>query len=708
MLYQFTRPAVVLDSFILICATLLLITNFPKELIFVDSPATGGDTGSHFWPLKLLIDYGPLSGNFRIWNPGNLLGEPSLVHYFPLPFYLMYLLSFFVGENVAFNLGTALPIIFFPLAIYWSMIKLNCRRPIPILCALGSLIVIFNGAYSAWGGNLRSDLAGQFSHQYALIFLFMCMGRYSEELRMGTKHYWSALLAFATCLSHAYVTLCLPLALIMLSYLQPNRTFFNLTKSLMTIGLISLGLSIWWLWPMLDNNKWVTPYADSWLKNLKMSEYIPLRIWIVGCLFLFLFPILSLTTKHSRIMFRELRLYFIFFVLTLFYLGMVFAFPIMGLVDIRAMPQIYLFGVICMMICLGFIIKSLRSKSLHALLITATAAVVFYSSLEERKLTKNWTSWNYSGWKVKPLYPQIKQTSELLKGDFSDPRVMYEHNAQFNDSGTMRVFEMTPYFMGRSTLESLYLQATLMARPVYYLQALVSDKPSCPIPGNECPRPDLKTAEKYFDLLAIKDIILSSEVTKQQASEATYLKKTGEFGYISVFENQNPLSYVVPVKHLQLSSFQSWRKDFVAWFNNYDTNASILIPDYKLRPETKKKLFSGENNWAREDCRITTKVDINSIIFDTACAGVPHLLKFSYHDSWQATDGSEILMASPGMMVIFPNSPHVELKFGKKTSWLMSSIISIIMFSLLFYLLIRTYIDKRSLLIRRIEYLKIS
>ena len=62
-------------------------------LIFNTEPATGGDTGSHLWPVVALREYGLAHFNFRPWNPGNYMGEPLLVHYFPLPFILMALAS---------------------------------------------------------------------------------------------------------------------------------------------------------------------------------------------------------------------------------------------------------------------------------------------------------------------------------------------------------------------------------------------------------------------------------------------------------------------------------------------------------------------------------------------------------------------------------------------------------------------------------------
>jgi hypothetical protein len=59
-------------------------------------PATGGDTGSHFYPLWVLVNESLPHWQIRTWNPGNLMGEPHLLHYFPGPFLLMAFLSIFM------------------------------------------------------------------------------------------------------------------------------------------------------------------------------------------------------------------------------------------------------------------------------------------------------------------------------------------------------------------------------------------------------------------------------------------------------------------------------------------------------------------------------------------------------------------------------------------------------------------------------------
>lgn len=93
--------------------------------IWNDEPATGGDTGSHFYSLWVLVNQALPHFQIRTWNPGNLMGEPLLLHYFPAPFLLMAFLSLFMPLGLAFNLGTILPLFSFPMSLSFALSRLG-------------------------------------------------------------------------------------------------------------------------------------------------------------------------------------------------------------------------------------------------------------------------------------------------------------------------------------------------------------------------------------------------------------------------------------------------------------------------------------------------------------------------------------------------------------------------------------------------------
>ncbi len=89
------------------------------------------------------------------------------------------------------------------------------------------------------------------------------------------------------------------------------------------------------------------------------------------------------------------------------------------------------------------------------------------------------------------LWPVFKAVNEHLRGDFRDPRVVYEHSSSHEPLGTIRAFENLPLFSGRSTLEGLYMQASPTAPFVFYTQSEISKEQSCPFPDYGCSRLNL-------------------------------------------------------------------------------------------------------------------------------------------------------------------------------------------------------------------------
>src|SRR5439155_1535215 len=79
-------------------------------------------------------------------------------------------------------------------------------------------------------------------------------------------------------------------------------------------------------------------------------------------------------------------------------------------------------------------------------------------------------------------WPTFRDLNAHLRGDFRDPRVVYEHSPDHEALGTVRAFEDLPLFSGRSTLEGLYMQASPSAPFVFYVQSEVSNVNSCPFP----------------------------------------------------------------------------------------------------------------------------------------------------------------------------------------------------------------------------------
>ncbi|MGH8589000.1 MAG: 6-pyruvoyl-tetrahydropterin synthase-related protein, partial [Gammaproteobacteria bacterium] len=129
-----------------------------------------------------------------------------------------------------------------------------------------------------------------------------------------------------------------------------------------------------------------------------------------------------------------------------------------------------------------------------------------------------WIEWNYSGFEAKPGWSQLQRLSEHLRGDFRDPRVVFEHSDDHEALGTTRAFESLPPLSGRSTLEGLYMQASPVAPFVFFVQSEVSRVASCPFPVWGCASFDLDRAVAHLRMFAVSQVILRGDEAKRAAA----------------------------------------------------------------------------------------------------------------------------------------------------------------------------------------------
>ena len=657
------RKTKFLVQFFSVLISICVVAQFIPKSLFNNLPATGGDTGSHFWPVKVLHEYGIPNLVARPWNPGNNGGEGLLVHYFPLPFIFMALLSYIVPVGLAFNIGTILPVVTLPFSVWVGMRLMSVRTSAAILSSVFASAVVLNEGYSMWGGNTLSTLAGQFAHMYALNFLILGIGVLWKELN-GRKLPWkSGLLFSAVALSHGYIYFGIPPMLFLVMIFHPKYNFRYRFTLCASSALISLALSLWFIGPMVMNNQWITPHSFSWAFQNWSEEVLP-RIFEP---LIFAFVIATAAISYRKLNRRDFKLFRItlfWFFSGLVYLGFFFLFRWLKLVDVRALPQTQLFWSLTVG-CLAAI--ALRPLQKRVELVLAVLIVILMFFWETHHVVKFpiWMEWNYSGWQSKPNFKELMLLADGLRGDFSQPRVAYEHHLKNNFVGTERVFEMLPYFANRATTESLYLQSTVLAPMIYSLTSEISENASCPFSGWPCMRFGLIQSQGRQELLGVQQLILSSNISLTTAASAPFLKKHFSFGPWTVFENTKPVAMAetFSVKP-NVISFEDWRIKFWDWFRVYQKGNPFLIT------AENEKLLPKEESWvSTKECHPSTKVDFSGIYLKTDCPGVVHYLKYAYHPSFTSSGGEPIFIVSPGFLGIVPSSSELKLTYGSSLSW---------------------------------------
>ena len=675
------------DVLFLLASAALFIHFLPNEILGSD-PATGGDTGSHFWPLVTLVKQGLPHFHVRVWNPGNLGGEPHLTHFFPCPYLLMAFFSLFMPLGTAFNIGTALPMLIFPVCVYFCFRALKFRFPIPILASAASLSSFYNESFSMWGGNALSTLAGQFAHLYAVCFFLLGIGSLNWEISSRRFPWLSTLLFAAVLLSHFYIALYIPAVFFIFIFFHPFGQRKHLCLQLGSSGLISFLLAAWFVIPMLHNSSWTTAFGLQWSGSQFYHEAFPVLFWpfsvlmIVGVAFLLFRKRIHLSPHSS---------FALILMLSLIACSILFfqVFPSLGLVDIRALPTLQL--AVCLMAALtvGILLQKTLAKPWVWFLTIFLLAIFTWWPLRGAENLAHWMKWNYSGWQTKPAYPDLKKLSEKLKGDFSQGRVIYENSELSNSAGSMRVFEMLPYFSGRATLESVYMQATVLAPAAFYLQSLISETPSCPFPNYQCSSQHVAQSEKYFQLLGVSDLILVTGRVLSEADRSPFLAKSGDFGLWHLYKMKTPSSLVEVFKQTpKWIPFKDYKLKFYDWLLHYEQDSQFLVAADSPQAE----MIRANTLQSPDNCHPQLKVDYDHLELTTDCPGQMHFLKFAYHPTWQASTGDRLWLVSPGFIGLIPSQKTVSLTWGEHPIWKFSVILSWLVFFLFSAAFVRSFL----------------
>lgn len=637
--------------------------------------------GSHFYPLYTLVKVALPELSLRTWNPGNLMGEPHLLHYFPVPYLLMALLSLFMPLGRAFNIGTLLPLFLAPFAVYYALRGLGIRRLTSGFASFASLFFFFNESYSMWGGNATSLLAGQFAHMYGLLFLFLFIGWTAREIRSGQMRYGPSLVIAAIACSHTYILLLVPFFFLSFIFFFPYGEWKKKFNYCFVLGIWGILLSMWFVGPQILNAPWTTANPMDWIFGDRWNEIFPLPFRIVGIILLTSLPIYTYMMGAGKFRTKEFGQELAFWLIpTVACLGMFFVFPKLGLVDVRVVPQMLLFFVIYAAIVLVTSFRAFPILIQYVLAVGLSIGCVFWVKKQIRNYSY-WVTWNYSGWEAKPDWPYALTVFDYLRKDFSYPRIANEHNSILNQAGTTRVWEMTPYFAHRATMESLYQEAAFTAPYTYYLQALISDTPSCPIRGYRCPAPDLREASKYMKLLGVSDLIIVSERVRALADAEPSLQRSLNAGPYTIYSlREKPLMAEVLTAEIAPAPLKDFKKNFYEWLANYTPASQLQMVEMGNKSLEYKEMTPEEALL----CHPQVKVDYNTIDLKTNCPGALHLLKYTYHPSWDADTGDTIHMVSPGFMAIVPSKSTVHMRFGHDFRWWAFAVISLLAFLLLF------------------------
>ncbi len=203
---------------IVVACCVFIFVQLDPRLLLRNTTASGGDTGAHVWWPAYLRDH-LLPWRLAGWSPDFYAGFPAGQFYFPVPALLIVGLNLFIPYNVAFKLVTALGPMLLPVGAYVFARGIRAPNPAPAALAVAATgFLFFNGdpgttqadkgiAFNQhiMGGNLASNLAGEFSFTLALAFALLFLGTLAWALRTRRAPWLPAVLLAATMMSHLVV-----------------------------------------------------------------------------------------------------------------------------------------------------------------------------------------------------------------------------------------------------------------------------------------------------------------------------------------------------------------------------------------------------------------------------------------------------------------------------------------------------------------------
>jgi hypothetical protein len=258
-----------LDALVILAVIFITVWELHPSLLFSNSLITGGDTGSHLAVPAYLKSVGnPF--NLTPWYPGWFAGMPAYTYYFVLPDVLAWFGSYIIGFAVAFKLATILGSVLMPITAYMMGRLFKAPRPIPAALAVATLPFLFDASFTIDGGNLFSSMAGEYAFALSLALALLTIGLFARGVRTG-RGYWLAAIALSVTLAAHILpwfwTIEAIIVVVIFELLQrrgigdPNDEhvtgdYARPLRFAIVAGLISVGLSAWWLTSFVTTQKY--------------------------------------------------------------------------------------------------------------------------------------------------------------------------------------------------------------------------------------------------------------------------------------------------------------------------------------------------------------------------------------------------------------------------------------------------------------------
>ena len=664
-----TRWAAVAELVLILTPTIFLLYNYPWNDLLAETVTAGGDMASHYYPTKLMAEEILPSGQLTGWTMGNYAGFAVFHFYSTLPFALIALLGDFFPMTIVFKLVTLAGPTLLPLAAAYLFRSMNYGRGASALAAASVLPFLMQQGNSMWGGNIPSVLAGEFCHSIGITLSLVFLGMLNRIAQGRGSWPLAGLLLAVIGLCHTFAFMAA--VWFSLFFLWPTRDVARTAPPVLAAYVVAFLVLCVWALPIPSRLVFTSEWSMIW-RIKDWTEVLPQPLWPAAALSALDVVLMAVRLKPYRAEQQGLLLFMFAGGVVLYFLV-----PALGFPDIRFVP----IGQLAMSLLAADVVYWAAGLTRHRLVLSAVgvAAVLAWAQANLGYIP-SWLKWNYSGYEGKNTWAQFKEINDHLRGDLNDPRVVFEHSQTHNRFGSSRAFENLPLFSGRSTLEGVFHQASQNSPFIFYLQSEVSERGSGPFPQYTYTRLKPDKALPHLRLYNVNELVIVSDKARQAYEANPAYKKTFQAGAYAIFEVEGgDTGYVVvPQNEPVLYDGPNWKLAFYRWFKHPELVDVPLVPAEMLREADAREFALRTDAVERlprrpleRKCNVRSHLEQYRITVDTDCPDVPHIVKVSYFPRWQTEDGSRLVPVSPGFMLLYPRSNHVEIVYKRQlVDWL--------------------------------------
>jgi hypothetical protein len=714
------RPsaATIITLVVVALSCLYIFWQLRPDLLFAKTTPAGGDMGAHVWGPNYLKHHLLPHGRITGWAPSWYAGFPFLTFYFPLPSLIIALVSFVIPYDIAFKLVSVSGLIGLPVAAYLFGRLSRMRFPGPALMGVAMVPFVFDRAWTIYGGNVASTLAGEFSFTISLCFGLVFLGLLARGLDTGRGRALTAILLAATALSHVLPTIFVIVGAFVIYAIGPlrgprGRARLKYMATVLPVGGLLAGF---WLVPIVFRTPYATDMGWEKLTQYTSNLFDKPPLWVL---------LLAGVGALSSIIYAR-RAGIALLALAVIFAGIFRFEPQARLWNARWLPFWYL----CLYLLAAVAVSELalaigtllardpdrpwRGPALVAPIVAAVAALIVTGiplrnqaaanhslglwsliplpSSKDQSFIPSWVQWNYSGYERKAAYPEYRSVIDTMK-KLPCGRAHWEYESNLDRYGTPMALMLLPYWTNDciDSMEGLYFESSATT-PYHFLNAAeLSKAPSNP--ERDLPYKTLDVADgvKHLQLMGVRYYMAFSPDALSQAHADPDLRLVATSKPWEIFEVKD--SAVVSPLHEQPAVIKNAPKGGAAWMDigvnwyqqppaNWDVPIAsdgpsgwqrITVNQDKAtlqKQGTAKVVGTGIDIQqplsipVREAQVSHIKMSDDRISFDVDKPGSPVLVKASYFPNWQASGAKGPYRVAPNQMVVVPTSRHVSLHYG--------------------------------------------